>query len=474
MMKLFKHMILVSALIPLLLAAGCGTAQPAALLSFRPFRIGPDAEEIGFYIDWQNTSKGKTIDSLILSVSGFSDSSQSIQLQEAEGVLPQGHNNRKIIVLNQPGLASVEPDALSLSLHQVNFTDGSFWEAAGTSAALPADVDVETDAGRFPVELKQALFYEELARPSKVAPLHFQSDWINCSELESIIGVTYQIIAKTADGKTIPDMRGNDVSYVSEFYEEPQQWVDPSSKNKIFTESIPTFPAASAFRENGAVRFELSVCRCIDSSGRVWENSDNAVPIQAVLTGKKGYSFLRETPNPSIAALIDRIAREASRTGIELASPAVFIEDESFCVLRYEDVDVRVELSADNEVLPDSVAFVYYSVKQFWDFENYVESVINQMDLLRCCICPAVLTVSGSPELSQALDAYSIEDHFDNPYGQVQINGSSYETFEELSNILDERSNIVLCDVFAMGRELSNPSDGFFWVRESPYHQQVP
>ena len=468
-MKLFKHMILALALLPLLLAAGCGTDRPAALLSFRPFRVGPDSTETGFYIDWQNTSKDKTIDSLILSVSDDSTQSFTLRLQEAEGVAPQGHNSRKIVVVDRPELESAEPGALSLSLSQVNFTDGTFWEAGEAAVTLPADADIQTDSGGFPVELKQALFYETSAQPYRVEPLHFQADWINLLESESIIGVTYQVAAKTADGAVVPNVSGDPVTYVSQFYEDTQQWTPPSSKNEVFMAAVTV---ATAFRENGAVRFELSVCRGIDSSGRVWENTDEAIPIQTVLTGKKGYSFLWETPNPSVAALIDRIAGEVSRAGVELTPPAVFIEDGSFCLLRYEDVDVRVELSADNEVLPNSVAFVYYSVKQFEDFENYVQSVTDRMDLLWRCICPAVLTDLRASDLTQTLGEFSIDDHSHNPTRRASINGGSYEAFEELTNILDERFNIVLCDMFAIGKEAFSGFDVFFWVRESPYLEQ--
>lgn len=461
-MKPFRRII--PALLLLLLAAGCGGEPPAALCAFRPFRTGPDAGRAGFYIDWQNTSRGKAIDSLLVSISGPQGFALDIRLQEAEGVAPRGHNTRKITALDEPELAALEPGALRLSLRQVNFTDGSFWEAE-EAEALPADV--EGGAGEFPVELRQALFYEESERPSKAAPIRFQSDWANRSESESVIGVTYRIVARTAEGEAVPDALGNPVSYVSEFFEDPVDWVAPGSKNKVFLESLSAYPAASAFRENGAARFELSVCRCVDSSGRVWENPDEAAAVQAVLTGKKGYSFLREEPGPSVAALIGRM--EASGLG----QPAVFVEDGSFCVLRYEDVDVRVELSADNEVLPDSVSFVYYSLRQSGDFAGYVESVIGQMDRLRRCVCPAVLTGLSAGGLEEVLDAYSIEDHLENPYGQVRIGGEAYETFEGITNVLDERSNIVLCDVFAMGKELGDPVAGFLWVRGDPY-QEVP
>lgn len=471
-MKFYRYMLFSPLLLLLILAGGCGVEEPVAFLSFRPFHTGLNSDEIGFYIDWQNTSKDKSIDSLVLSMYDSSDPEQSflVRLLELEDVTPQGHNNQKITVLPRENLPSMEFGTLCVSLHQVNFSDGSSWEAKGTTV-LSAEVDGQTGSGAFPVELKQALFYEESANPFQVSPMNFQIDWTNHLKTDSIIGVVYQITARTAEGTVIPNAEGNDVTYVSRFYKEASQWTAPCAKNVIVEEAISAFSAASAFRQGGAVRFEISVCRAIDSSGTVWENSTETPPIETVLLGKKGYSFLLEAPNASVAALVERISQESSRCGIELGEPAIFMEDGSFCVLRYEDVDVRVELSDDNEVLPDAAALMYYSVKQFDHFEVYVQSVINQMVLLRRCICTAVLTDLSASSLAQALDAYALGNYLETSYGQIDIDGSFYGTFEMLANILDEHSNIVLCDEFAIGKELNDRIE-FLWIRESPYSGQ--
>jgi len=446
--------------------------EPVTLLSFRSFHTGLNSSEIGFYIDWQNTSTDKTIESLVLSMYDSFDPEQSflVRLLELEGVAPQDHNNQKITVLPRENLPSMEFGTLCVSLHQVNFSDGTSWKKERTTV-LSAEVDGQTGSGEFPVELKQANFYEESANPSQVAPINFQIEWINQLETDSIIGVVYQITARTAEGTVIPNAEGNDVTYVSQFYKEASQWAAPFAKNVVVNEKIPAYSAASAFRQGGAVRFEISVCRAIDSSGIVWENPTEAPSIETVLLGKKGYAFLWETPNASVAALVDRIMKESSCCGIELGEPAIFIEDGSCCVLRYEDVDICVRLSENNVVLPDKVALMYYSVKQFDDFERYVQSVIDQMVLLRRCICTAVLTDLSTSALAQALDEYALGNYLETSYGQVDIDGSSYCTFERLTNILDEKSNIVLCDEFAIGKELNDHIE-FLWIRESPYSEQ--
>lgn len=471
-MKFCRSIILILLPVFLIFAGGCRADAPVTMLSFRSFHTGLDSKEIGFYIDWKNVSKNKTVDSLVLSMYDSSDPEQSflVRLLESKGVAPQDHNDQKITVLPRGDLPAIEFGTLCVALRQVNFSDGSSWEAK-RGAVLSAEVDGQTGSGEFPVELKQANVYEERAEPYRVDPIHFQVDWTNRLETDSIVGVGYQITARTAEGTVVPNEEGDDVTYISRFYENSSQWAAPSAKNVVVNEGIPAFLAASAFRQGKAVRFEISVCRAIDSSGTVWENHTEEPPIEAVFLGKKGYSFLSEAPDASVAALADRITRESACCGIELGEPAVFIEDGSFCLLRYEDVDVRVGLSGNNQVLPDAAAFVYYSVKQFDHFEAYVQSVIDQMVQLRRCICTAVLTDLSASALAQALDAYARGDYLETSYGQVDIDGSSYSTFEMLSNIFDEQSNIVLCDEFAISRE-PNDDVEFFWVRESPYSGQ--
>lgn len=459
------------ALLPvcLIFAGGCGADAPAAMLSFRCFHTGLDSREIGFYIDWTNNAKDKTVDSLVLSMYDSSAPEQSflVRLLEPEGVAPQGHNERKISVLPRGDLPAIEFDTVCASLRQVNFSDGSSWEAK-RGAVLTAEVDGQTGSGEFPVELKQAVVYEERAEPYRVDPIRFQADWTNRLEADSIAGVRYQITARTAEGTVVPNAEGDEVTYISRFYDDASQWAAPRAKNVVVDEEIPAYLAASAFRQGNAVRFEISVCRAIDSSGAVWENSAQTPPIEAVFLGKRGYSFLSQPPGASVAALVDRIARESAACGIELGEPAVFMEEGSFCLLRYEDVDVRAELSEDNQVLPDGAAFVFYSIKRFDQFEAYVQSVQDQMALLRRCVCAAVLTDLPAPALERALDAYALGNYLAAPHGQLDIDGSSYNTFERLSNICDERLNLVLCDEFTISKE---PTDGveFFWVRESPY-----
>ena len=474
-MKKGSFMALALALLPLFLLCGCKeTAPPVTLHAFRPFHPDMNSRDIAFYIDWENTSENGTVDSLILSVSCAPDLEQTflVQLQEPEGVEPQSHNGKKVITLKQQDLSAEEITALDVSIHQVNFTDGSTWEDDGAQTVLSAEIDGQKGSGVFPVKLNQAIFFESSANPRiQLDALNFHVDWTNLSETDSVIGVVYQIRAKTVDQVTIPDEKGSMVTYVSRFSEEPDEWVPPSADNSIYIEYVSAFTAACAFREGGAAMFEITVCKAIDSNGIIWEAPAEEAPIKVGLNGKKGYSFLEDQPNASVQGLIDRIRDETSKCGLELGQPAVSVKDRSYCVLRYDDLDVRVELSENNEVLTKNMSFALYAVLQYDDWSEFAQAFNDRLSLLIRSVSVAVLTDLPYSEVIQKLDGYLLEEA-ETPFGKIEFDGQSYDVYEDVLSVKDEYSNVIICDLFGIGEYLYYPPNVLFWVRESPWPSQ--
>ncbi|HBA48735.1 MAG TPA: hypothetical protein DCZ91_13245 [Lachnospiraceae bacterium] len=479
-MKKTKLAVLVLMLISLFLLSDCGKAKsPVTLHTFRLFHTDMSSGDIALYIEWENSSRNKMVDSLILSMSHKSDSAHPllVQLQEPGGVEPQSSNSRKWIVLEHSELPDKETASYDVSIRQVNFTDGSIWESDGAQAVLSVEVDGQKGDGAFPVRLNQAHFYESSPQPrEELDPIYFQIDWTNLSQTDSIIGVVYQIVAKTAEGNIIPNGEGCDVTYISRFYADPEQWISPSADNAIFTESVPAFSAACAFRKGGAAIFEVTVCRVIDSNGIVWEAPDNDRPIGSVLTGKKGYSFLDNAPNASVQTLIKRIQTEATICGLgDLGQPAVSIKDQNYCLLRYEDIDVRVELSEKNEVLAGKTSLVLYAVLQYDDGAAFIQAFNTRLSLLIRCVCTAVLTDRPYSELIQKLDEFQFKEGGETFFEKLEVDGYTYDVYGNVLTILDEHSNIILCDIFGifgMEEELYYPPNIFFWIRESPWPSQ--
>lgn len=132
-----------------------------------------------------------------------------------------------------------------------------------------------------------------------------------------------------------------------------------------------------------------------------------------------------------------------------------------------------MELSDQNEVLPNKIAIVYYSVRQYDNFEVYVQSILNKMDVLRRCICSVSLTDVSSEDIAEALQNYKINTGGETYFQPILFGTKSYNSFEMVLNVLDENSNVILCDVFAVGEDLYYPPDMLFWVRESPWEEET-
>lgn len=115
------------------------------------------------------------------------------------------------------------------------------------------------------------------------ATLNFQVDWSNISEASSIIGLVYQITAYTPDGSIVYNTNGKPSSFVSCYYQDPSQWIPPSSNNNIFMEKIPA-SIALTFMENHASVFEISIYKAIDSFGFIWEAPPKPITIEALLS----------------------------------------------------------------------------------------------------------------------------------------------------------------------------------------------
>lgn len=289
-------------------------------------------------------------------------------------------------------------------------------------------------------------------------------DWINISDEASILAVDYQITAKTVDGTIFSTEDGENEIYISEYYGDTLKWISPGSHNENVTHSVYNFELQQAIRENDIAIYEITISRVVDSQGIVWENSNKENQIKTVLFGKKGYAFQNDISNESVQELINRIKGRAGEYELDLEKPEVFISEQSYCVLRYEDVDIRIELSDINEVLPDKVIFVYYSKQENENMEEYVQSCLDQICKLRLCICPAVLYDRPYEELMETLKEYN-EDH----ERYLSCEDPDDGVFGRVVNILDVNNNVINCTVIGVGEDLHGLPEDLFWVRENPW-----
>lgn len=441
---------------------------PIEILGLQAFHIDKYCERIAFNIDCRNVSHKKTVDSLILSFVCDSDEENTFQCRvlEPEGILPDT-NYQFVIDFYKYDLPVEDIATVEVFVSQVNFTDGTSWEDNKIQKSIIAQVDGNIGDSMFPVKINEALFYEESAVTYRFEPIHFQIDWSNISEEESIINVIYKVTAKTLDGTVILSENGDDAVYISDFFEKPDEWIPPLADNKKVVQEYTIHNPLNNYRENGAVIYEVSVCRAVTSKGIILENTDENDCIVVAMCGKKGYACDENSLNPSIQRLIERLDDEFQEYEMNMSALEVFVKNHQYCVLRYPNIDIRVELSEMDEVLSDKVGFVYYSKLQYDDPEGYIQSVYDKMELLRLSICASVFTGISNEEVVQKVREYN---HNNKPY--INFADLSYDTFEGVFNILDENKNIINCVVFACGKDLYYPPDKLLWVRESPYESQ--
>ncbi len=459
-----KHKILRLALpiMIMLLTSGCAIKKsPAEILAFSAFYMDYHSGDIGFYIDWRNFSNEKTVDFLILSVSFASEDTQPLRYRilEPEGIAPGEHNRTNRYEIKQYELPSMEITSLEVSILQIGYTDGSVWKNGDNPSVVSAEIDGKKGCGAFPVQINEAVFYAS----SETSPfIDFQADWTNLSETESIIDVVYKITAKSSYGTAIPAKDGAEAIYAADDFSASKQPA-PGSDYHSDKKSIMRL----LFSREDAAIYEISVCKAVDSNGTVWENSDESDRIAVIFCGKKGYRFGDNVSNPSIQALVHRIAEESQKYDLDLEEPEIFVREHNYCILRYAGVDIRAELSETNEVLPDKVGFIYYSKGLHKQTEANLLAYLDKMRSLRLCICAAALTELPYEEVIQKVEEYN-----KNSESQIDFEDPAYATYETGNSVLDKYGVQNPCGVFAVGKDLYDPLEAFFWAGENPYDSQ--
>lgn len=434
-----RRLVLILAALLLCCLGGCGEVKtPVDIIEMNAFHKENDTGDIVVYINWKNISRDKVIDALTLSVYCDSDPENIFECQvlEPDGVMPDLGNNRYFYTLGQNELPTQEITALYVSISEVFFTDGSTWENGEQDDFMLVEVDGHKGEGEFPAKLNAVHFYSNNDNPALSQVVYFQIDWTNISVTNSIVDVVYKISAKSSDG--------GDAVYFFRYYE-PSEWVSISSDNgdKIYTD----FKNAPALCENDAEIYEFCIYKVIDSHGIVWENSDSSGQIEISLDGKKGYAFDNDFSNASVRKLIDRIAEEAEKQGVDLDEPDVAVKDRGYCLLRYKDIDIRVELYNDNEVDPYNVRFICYMEPTGEELDILLQELREKMEPLRLCICAAALT-----ELPYADVLQSVDDYNNNDKSSIEFSDASYKSFESVF-LYKEMGEEALCCVFAAGRD---------------------
>jgi hypothetical protein len=97
--------------------------------------------------------------------------------------------------------------------------------------------------------------------------------------------------------------------------------------------------------------------------------------------------------------------------------------------------------------------------------ENYVQSVLDQVNVLRLCLCPAVLRQEPYEGLLERLERYN-----EDSATYLACDDPKEGVFGQVISILDADGNEIHCTVVGMGKGLCDLPESLFWVRgENPW-----
>ena len=139
-----------------------------------------------------------------------------------------------------------------------------------------------------------------------------------------------------------------------------------------------------------------------------------------------------------------------------------------FALLRFDDFDVRAELTEKNKISPYCVSIVGYYTREEYTSQINDEGLIEMDVSLAKGILPCVLTKMKKKDILAKLDEY----YHNNEY-YVDFDDHSYDTFEEYTVIFNEQGERLICSVFGVGKDFDYyPSKDLFWAYDSIYDSQ--
>ena len=442
-------------------AAAVKEGMPAVIEAFHIFSTEMGASEDGrFYVEWTASPGEKTVESVFLSVAGqFADRPQDVAEQNSEEItfwlrVPEGVNPETGSAHLEKSDAFAEDCEYTARITRISFTDGTILEGENLSNSVSASMWGSRGEGDFPARLNEATFWRQSAVEKNV---DFQADWTNCAEEKEILGVVYRIEALDSEGSPLKKENGEDaVLYYSSWEDNP---VLPGERNQKSGGRLHHFDYEWL---SGAHRFTISIERVIDRTGTFWDAPEANRSASCIVTGKKGYAFEDTDSYPAIVDLIRKLNEHFSEQGLSYDNPEVFVRKHEYCVLRYPDLDIRAELTAENEIGADKAAFIWYGTVFALD------DLPGKLEALRLAIYPAILTKIDPAEAVEKITAFN-----NNQRSYIDFTDQSYDTFQDSGGTLDKYGNEVPFAVEAAGRELYYPTDFFLWAKGYPYEENA-
>jgi hypothetical protein len=439
-----------------IISSGCGASGPVQIqdISLYDANYGNEKSNTMLYLSWKNEAKGMTADSLELvikgSFGGESEGQESIRYRISlpEGIAPGEESSS---VYEVPGLLTKGKYKISVS--RVSFTDGTVWNSGKNPSAKSASVDGRKGKG-MPASLEEMNYYEQRADS-------FYRDmnvlWINKGD-KPLRGVVYEVLAYDAEGNRTSGYNAEPENVYIPVYEEVS--VMPGEAQDTYHISLNS--KYYLFKESRYI--ELRIVKAIAEDGTVYTAAGDT--LKAYFGSKKAYNFGNEK-NSAVKKLGNKVTAALKKYGIKKSKPLIYVREGDFAILRYDDIDIRVELTKKGKLSPYMVSFVTFYTRGA--FIDQIEEGVSVRDMnVAKAILPCVLTKMKKKEILEKVDEFY---HNDRSY--IDFSDHSYDTFDDFSTIFSEDGVILICEVLGVGVDFDYyPLNSMFWAYDSIYESE--
>ncbi|MBO4819436.1 MAG: hypothetical protein J5528_04780 [Firmicutes bacterium] len=456
--KSIKAAFILSLLILLLLFSGCGSSSGPVKLkdfSFYNSEFLYEKKVAKMYVSFTNKEKKMEIESLELTIKGkFGGKNEGEDSIRYRIALPYSlaPGDDWSFVYDIDGLLLNEKYKVSVS--KVSFSNGTVWTSGKNPSAVTASVDGKKGKG-MPASLEECNYYEQRSN-SWYRDLNVL--WLNTGD-KPLRGVVYEIVAYDADGNQTTDRSGNKESlYFSSF---DSQLTMPGDKQSAYHVSM----TSKYYLLEDSSYIDVRIVKAIAEDGTVYTSKGDT--LTAYFGSKKAYDF-GNAKNKAVTKLGDSIRKAVRKEGIIVSKPLIYIREGDFAVLRFENFDVRVELTEKGKVSPYNVSIVSFATKDEYMANVNEEGIYIWEQSLAKAILPKVLTKIKEKEIQAKLDEYYHNDKW-----YVDFEDTSYDTFDSVSVIFSEDGDRLICSVFSVGRDFDYyPLNDMFWAYDSIYESE--
>lgn len=414
--------------------------QPIKVDSIQLFTtdMKENSSESFVYIKWKNLSFIKDVDYVEFTIKGLDKGSKNfakIRVKDDECVKPLKPNQKTVFKL------PFETDSAKYAVNAevIAYEDGSKWRNDSESNTIELSMNKETDKGSFPVRITEALAWH--SQPNEV---QYDLSWNLLNDNADILAIVARARCYDEKGRILSDEEGMDTFYL----EITDDYGDESELNILSPWGKESDALLLDNNASSVDTVKVALIKAVDVNGNVYcSNDEPEVSLKTI--GRIGFPFEEDTSNESIKAFIVRMEDNFDEEGLDYHDPRIY-ENERFALIRYSDLDIRVELGENGSVRDGEV-----SCCKYMDFSDDAEyAVIGKAQT-------AIMIASMESDQYKDDLKTQLKDLFiSGRSGYVDAGDKRYSYLQPFKNYLkDGDSGILTC---AMGDEIYYSPSEFF------------